>query len=441
MHSSGQVGSVLCRGKNFRGGAAGPRLLRMVLLVLLALAVVGGGGLAGGDLFDDDYRDCPHQTRLRDGQIADLSAARDAEEADEVVVSWAGTDPVTWGLGGNAYDTSLVLLLDDGGSDPHIQKLALARRKATFEGIRTGAEVTVQMAIVVDTADGDYLISDILEADIHQSLTKPEFKDDFRRRLDNAGNTEATGGVLYFVGYNENFTNYRAVAGESFVTLPATERLRIGLRHGGEDDDAREAVDFDAYRLRITDSDGDVVPEGDDVATVAAADVGRTQSGFTFPYSQLHLIVGRIISPDTTTRFSTVRINDNGEILAPIHDGGPRPPSDFFARPVGVPPTELAARPVSFIATAFPFSNDISVPYPDEFRDFPTDVLVSDETYTLTAWAVNEDGEVISPVQSLRVHPVDTVLAPFITGNFLNYLDATNGGVTTLHTTEFTILK
>ena len=421
------------------GGRTGSRLLRVVLMALLGWVVAGGGGLAAGDLFDDDYRDCPHQTRLRDGQIADLRVARDAEEADEVVVSWAGTDPATWGLGANAYDTSLVLLLDDGGSDAHVRKLALARRKATFEGIRTGAEVTVQMAIVVDTADGDYLISDILEADIHQSLTKPAFMDHFRHRLDAAGNTRATGGVIYFVGYNENFTNYRAVAGESIATIPSTERLRIGLRHGGEDDDAREAVDFDAYRLRITDGDGDVVPEGDDVATVAAASVLR----FGFPYASTALVAGRFDSGTTTTDttpFSTVRINDNGEILAPLHDGGPQP-SNFNPRPVGVPPTELAARPVSFMATAFAFTNDIFVDYPDEFRDFPTDVLTSDETYTLTGWAVNEDGEVISPVQSLRVHPVDTVLAPFITGNFLNYQDITNTGVTSLHTTEFTILK
>ena len=31
------------------------------------------------------------------------------------------------------------------------------------------------MAIVVDTAEGDYLISDILEATVHQSLTAPAF--------------------------------------------------------------------------------------------------------------------------------------------------------------------------------------------------------------------------------------------------------------------------
>ena len=445
MYRSGQAGFVarpgFMLGKG--GGRSGPRLgLRVVLWALLVLAVAGGGGRAGGDLFDDDYRDCPHGTRLRDGQISDLTVVRDAEEADAVVASWAGTDPATWGLGGNAYNTALVLLLDDGGDAPRVRRLSLARRKAAFDGVRTGTEVTVQMALVVDTAEGGYLISDILEASLHQSLTKPEFQDRFRRWLGADSEPEMTGGVLYFVGYNENFTNYRAVAGESFSTLPRTERLRIGLRHGGEDDDAREAVDFDAYHLRITDGDGDVVPEGDDVPTVAAAEVERVRGGLRFSYNQMHLEVGVLTSPDTTTRFSNVRINDNGEILAAIYGGGPRPPRNFHPKTFGVPPT-LNAQPLNIVEVSFHTNNEVYVDYPDEFRDFPTDTLASDETYTLTAWAVNEDGEVISPVQSLRVHPVDTVLRNIIPAgqNFINYLDDINSGVTSLHVTEFTILK
>ena len=40
---------------------------------------------------------------------------------------------------------------------------------------------------------------------------------------------------------------------------------------------------------------------------------------------------------------------------------------------------------------------------PDEHRDFPIDVFGSDETYKVSAWAVNDDDEVISPVASLTV--------------------------------------
>ena len=114
--------------------------LRMTGLVLLALAVLSGGSFAAGDLFDDDYQDCPVRTRLRDGEIADLTLARDAEEEDEVNVSWAVTDPATWGLGSNAYSTSLVVLLDDGVNDLQAKTVSLGTQKQTFSGVATGAK-------------------------------------------------------------------------------------------------------------------------------------------------------------------------------------------------------------------------------------------------------------------------------------------------------------
>ncbi len=104
------------------------------------------------------------------------------------------------------------------------------------------------MTIVVDTTDGDYLISDILKAGIHQSLTNPAFRDHFRRWPGTDSDPEPTGGIFHFVGYNENFTNYRAVAGESFATIPAPERLRIGLAHGSEDDDVNTIAAAETVR-------------------------------------------------------------------------------------------------------------------------------------------------------------------------------------------------
>ena len=44
---------------------------------------------------------------------------------------------------------------------------------------------------------------------------------------------------------------------------------------------------------------------------------------------------------------------------------------------------------------------------PDAHRDFPIDVFASGETYTITGWAVNDRNEVISPIASLKVRPVD----------------------------------
>ena len=456
----------------------GTHLLRSALLALLALAVISGGSLAAGDLFDDDYKDCPYKTRLRDGQIDDLSVNRDSDDEDHVNVSWTATDPATWGLGSNAYRTSLVVILDDG--DPNTETLSLGSKKTTFEGVETGREVQVQMAIVVDTADGKYLISDILEQSINQSLTKPAFMTDVVRVTAAAitANSEATPpvvavaekyaktkGTLYYVGYNENFGNYKANT-YSFSTNPDTARLRIGLANTELDSDGNryasdkgpyDDVDFDAYIVRITDEDGDVVPEGDDIAT-RASDYGANR-----------LIFGTFDTAPTTDTgvFSNVRINDGGEIRASVQDGGPVPggagatlttatavtaagvtglsyvaPSLFVAGPVGA---DIAAN----TATGAGAANTIYALPPSEYRDFPIDVLSSDETYTFTAWAVNDDDEVISPVASLKVRPIDEAvtitsgaLADYTNaGTLPDNADVVAGTGDSIYVTEFTVLK
>ena len=48
-----------------------------------------------GDLFDADYEDCPFQTCMRDGEIANLDATCDLTDADVVHVTWEVTDPTT----------------------------------------------------------------------------------------------------------------------------------------------------------------------------------------------------------------------------------------------------------------------------------------------------------------------------------------------------------
>ena len=74
-----------------------------------------------------------------------------------------------------------MVLLDDNDGDSVSKTMSLGSRKIAFEGIKTGTEVTIQLAIVVDTAEGDYLISDILEQSINQSLTAPAFSGPWHR--------------------------------------------------------------------------------------------------------------------------------------------------------------------------------------------------------------------------------------------------------------------
>jgi len=412
---------------------------RSALPALLALALLSGGSLAAGDLFDDDYADCPHRTRMRDGEIADLTVARDAEEADEVNVAWAATDPATWGLGPNAYSTRLVVILDDNdGDDPVTKTLSLGTRKTTFEGVAKGREVTVQLAIVVDTAEGDYLISDILEQRVNQSLTAPSFSADWiiKGRHDCFGTNFARLvdipypelGSLYYIGYNENFANYRAGTAV-YNHRPETPRLRIGLAHGGEDDGARDDVKFDTYLLRLVDEDGDVVPEGDDVATMATdygqefyapfspsptcssgrydrvlvLDLDYTNTGIT---SHLNTLASDRAALVARGPVSNVRINDGGTIAKPMYQTVGRLYWNLGgARSDGVHPyTRIVAH-----AAEIPGGGDVYVLPPDRHRDFPVDTLTSDRTYTIEAWAVNEEREVISPRTTLKIHPVEYV--------------------------------
>ena len=482
----------------------GTHLLRSALLALLALAVISGGSLAAGDLFDDDYKDCPHKTRLRDGQISDLSVARDSDDEDEVNVSWAATDPATWGLGPNAYSTSLVVILDDGSLNT--ETLSLGSKKTTFDGVDTGREVTVQMAIVVDTADGKYLISDILEKRINQSLTEPSFSSAWYRVRTQTATTNAftlptrTGkasdfavnadaidaGMMYYIGYNENFANY--VGNDALDTSPVTARLRIGLAHSSnETDDERDDVDFDAYVIRIMDEDGDVVSEGDDVTTVAS-NYGNDSVTVSYDHDAnpaagvtdappLTLAVPNKLflysldaepvpnagpSPAKGT-FGTdgyvlhnVRINDGGDITPAAHataaDATALGGRD--ATPL-LTPTYLSMVKVDGYATGgYTFTgpaaatdttgtiaentrpdDTVFAEPPNEHRNLPIDTMDSDVSYTIEAWAINDDNEVISPVAKLKVRPHNTDRNAAIT----DYRNAAVAG--SFITTEFTVLK
>jgi len=487
------------------------RCLTRLFLALLALAVISGGSLAAGDLFDDDYSDCPHKTRLRDGQISDLAVARDSEEADEVNVSWSSTDPTTWGLGPNAFRTELVLILEDDNGDQKKHSTTLNSQSYTFDDVPRGQEIKVQLAIVVDTADGDYLISDILEASTFQSLTKPVFMAGLKQHIvtradlpaviaDAPGDRKAlsglahvqdvAGGMFYYIGYNENFGNYKASSG--LTTQPTTPRLRIGLAHGGESDDDRDDANFKAYIIRIED-ENDVVNEGDDIATVktdykkAKIVVGtddlvvstvttttpegaddaaqlanakklsvtdRNDRGWVIRTNAagtefgVYTINGSVVTVEDAKEASlskvgarNVRINDDGVMPATLVNGGA---VTGFTLNALQTTDGLTVAVVEELATTTLGTNTVFVEPPHEHRDFPIDVFDSDETYTISAWAVNDDDEVISPVASLKVRPIDTDRGDI--SDFQDYLNNSGGSgttvaVTTLTETEFTVLK
>ena len=472
----------------------GTHLLRSALLALLALAVISGGSLAA-DLFDDDYDDCPYQTRLRDGQIADLAVARDSDDADHVNVSWSATEAATWGLGSNSFSTSLVVLLDDDddGDFNDRKTLQLGSRKVTFEGVDTGKTVKVQMAIVVDHADGNYLISDILEMSINQSLSKPAFSSAWHqvsgvtlptrtgKAADLKISSTAVAGMMYYIGYNENFGNYKS-SDNDLVTSPATARLRIGLAHSAEEDnDDRDTVDFDAYIIRIVGEDGDVIDEGNDVATMESSyKSDRTALSFNHDANgetaALSLTAPTALFLDDVTQDPTfnpgtspakgtigtggyaltnVRIVDGDKITVAAHNSSavlnraservePDTEPLSIVRVDSYPLTSGNVTDATGEADATynlpdPLANGVFAAAPAEHRDFPMDTMTSDETYTISAWAVNDKDEVISPVVEIKVRPRDTAQGT-VTG-FRDYKVTTAAVITDLTTTEFTVLK
>lgn len=469
--------------------------------MLLALITASGASFAGGDLFDDDYFDCPARTRLQGGQIADLTVSRDSDDADEVNISWTSTDPGSWGLGSNTFNTFFVLLLDDDDGDPMSQSLSLGLNKTTFDGVKTGAEIRVEMAIVVGTAEGDYLISDILREETSQSLGTPSFSGKWHQLLqtpqtdDDAWVTpdadpiapghqytfeEVGGSGLYYIGYGQNFTNYRKGTAATSQS-PETPRLRIGLVHAAEiDDDALDNVDFDSYLIRIVDSDGDVVTEGDDVPTTAtdygfgpdtSADDSSMQTLNKLWIHDLNISLyptfsdsGTVIisrtgtlayvsnfvfnastHQDTGIMLSNVRIRDGSHTTQPMH----QLPSNILSRgtPREVTPDAISRMKVSTsgngLTSRYRDAGQVFANPPDAHRDFPIDTLASDDTYNISAWAVNDDGEVVSPVAKLKVYPTDnTVTLGTGTAALIDYLNPSPGVTSgTILVTTFTVIK
>ena len=477
----------------------GARPLKSVLWALFSLIIASGTGLAAGDLFDD-FTNCPIKTRIREGQISGLTVTRDANDADEVNVSWTGTDPDTWSLGSNAFRAALVVILDDGAR--HNQDFALDTRKATFDGIRTGVQVTAEMAVVVDTPNGSFVASDILRTSVNQSLTEPSFGGKWHQLIEEVGgnrhdtrdldpdtpghqyDTERIGGgMMYYIGYNENFANYTEGTA-NYRHSPSTQRLRIGLAHSdNETDGARDDVDFDAYVIRIVDADGDVVPEGDDMSTVESYyGVGRnslTDLGIQTPnklfvhdlnhiqyptfsdkgtiiirkdlnnfYYETDFVYDANVHNDTGLELNNVRVVDGSKITPAMH----LLPATVLRRRDNreVSPPSIVIMKIDTTGdgqTGWRDAGQIFANPPDEHRDFPIDTLESDETYTLTAWAVNEDDEVISPVTTLVVRPLNKTVTLVDTpaGRFADYLNPLGDGIPVnsgmLIITDFTVFK
>ena len=147
---------------------------------------------------------------------------------------------------------------------------------------------------------------------------------------------------------------------------------------------------------------------------------------------------------DTGITLSNLRIRDGGHTIQPMH----QLPANILPRMTDreVTPDAISRMKVSTsgngIGTRYRDGGQVFANPPDEHRDFPVDTLASDDTYDISAWAVNDDGEVVSPVAKLKVHPTDNTVT-LGTGNaaledYLNTTPVTSG---TIVVTTFTVIK
>ena len=481
-----------------------PTTLRAVLTAALLLAGAALPAFAASDLFDNEYTDCPAATRLRGGEIGNLTISRSDTDAKTAVLHWDTTDPSGWGLGGNAYTTSLVALVDDGKTK--YQTLSLSVRKATFTGLATGAKLKAQLAIVTEVSGDKYLISDIIEARLGGTLDAPGFSSPWMKVAQNSHDTgrhmygpgkldasvgavparvadglptAKSAGSFWYVGYGEAFHNYRAGAGMGFVTKPDSPKLRIGLRHAGTSTEtALEDVNFKAYIIRIVDSDGDVIVDdfrtrAANYGTMTACNANTciygpsTLSGIApqiFFYDVKQVSGSNMdLADQVASPASNVRVVDGAYVVPAFAINKTVNPSATSALPddisnwgVGWKNTAagMDSNP-SNDGDAFPAARGVAIgtifaPLPDEYRDLPARTLRTDETYTISAWAVNDLGDTISPRTVIKVRPKETATTKgwvqgTASGNFNDYLNSA-GDVTcansscTLIVTEFTVI-
>ena len=373
------------------------RMGLMALVVVLIFGTLGSLSLAG-DAFDDDYDDCPAVTRL--DAVSGLAIDR-TDENDEIRISWDQLDTAALsGLGTNAYRARLTVMVE-GGGDHDAMNLALGESSLVVDGVSFTEALTVSVAVT----QGDFVISDIAEADFISGMPAPSFSTNVRLTEEVTVDTvvsivtavdpdEDDGlkdlGSFYYLGFNDLFDNwYLAASAAAVPDSPSTPKFRVGVAHGDTDLDLGEAK-FENYRITIEDSSGDLL--GYQAETVAAAGT----------YGTNKIVFGVNEADVGTTEFTNIRLSNQV--------GADGAVSSYYSIPIGTNPGDGglsygnvgkydadAATPV-LILTDVVFAEA-----PAEYFDFPRDVFEDDGSYIISAWAEDDEGTRISPQASITI--------------------------------------
>ncbi len=376
------------------------RLGLVALVVVLVFGALGSFSLAR-DAFDADYDDCPAATRL--GAIDGLTIDRTDEE-DEIRISWDSLESaVLSNLGPNGYRARLTVIVD--GEDA--RNVALGDTDLVIDDIDFAEDLTVSVAVTL----GKHVISDIAEAEFTSGLPAPRFSTDIKvsgnvesdDKLDDGPAIDAEDGkfedlgTFYYLGFNDLFDNWYVKSGA--IQMPRSPRFRVGLQHGASGVDAGDA-DFENYRIVIEDSSGDLL--GYQAETVSAS---KTYGSNKIVFSADGTPSGFLTRVEwTSTDFSNIRLSnqvtDTGDVVSPYFN---RVADE--ERPAGWG-GNLAFGNVGLVdarLNKFPAEKVLYADAPVEYFDFPSDVFEADGSYTIRAWAEDDDGTRISPQTSIKL--------------------------------------
>ena len=507
--------------------------LRLSILALVVVLIFGslGGLTLARDAFDAKYDDCPAATRLDavDGLTIDRT-----DEDDEIRIAWDELDSATLSsLGPNGYRARLTVIVD--GEDA--RNVALGDTWLVVDDIDFAEDLTVSVAITL----GDYVISDIAEADFTSGLPAPRFSSDIRVSVNEITTGEGTAvtntlgendlggtpafvgdpdgtieqaadqaefdlllktttltgtakssqvtafnnasvgtgdnvnrnaaivallqpvsggpsdatlaavriavaekivdaddkagkvankdalkdlGTFYYLGFNDLFDNWYVAAGGA-DQRPQNAKFRVGLRHGNDKLVAGDA-DFENYRIVIEDSNGDLL--GYQAETVVA---GRTYDGNKIVFSGN--TAGTYLTEDdvgaTTKNFSNIRLSNRvtgGAAVSPYFGRAWNGSGSIFEQPPNLR-DDLTYGNVGLVdpkKNQFPAAGVVYADAPLEYFDFPSDVFEADGSYTIKAWAEDDDGTRISPQASIVLGAQERESA---TGNKAPYTGYTDG--------------
>ena len=364
------------------------RWIRTLVLASLALAALGGLVLA--DPFDrNDYDSCPSSQRLEG--VTGLDVAR-TDNADEIQVSWDALSADTLGLGSLTFNTVITVIVEDDDNNHKITSVnkALGTTSVTLEDIDLARDLDVSVALTY----GDHVISDIVSKAFTSGLEGPQFYGSFYRigavpaggviagtaPLMVASPATMTQGRFYYLGFGEAFGEVEGGSGTA-------SRFRVGLRHGSGEkpDDA----DFDHFRLRIENS------QGDDLLGYDA----RTLGG---DYNMRVLTVGSLTEEEDGTLILATDPNFDSYSFSNIHEANTL---NSDAAPFVSVPSIRAAGVLELRGLAAEMEVDVATlqfaPGPDGYYELPDDIFDLDGSYTITAWAEDEDNHQISPTSAI----------------------------------------